>query len=69
MATFILLILLPPVLLIIYYVGFIVMTKTKIEQKDKDTKTHFMRLLLGFATFSVIAIFMLLIKWFLTLRQ
>ncbi|MCS3530131.1 hypothetical protein [Chryseobacterium sp. JUb7] len=66
MADFIFLIFIPPVLLFVYYVGFVTMTKVKIKQVDNDMKTHVLRILFGLITFSVIALFILLIKWIIT---
>lgn len=63
MVYFILLLFIPPVLLFLYYAGFIAMTRLKIKQVDNDMKTHFLRLFWGFIVFAVIAIFILLIRW------
>ncbi|MFC5875154.1 hypothetical protein [Chryseobacterium arachidis] len=63
MADFIFLIFIPPVLLFIYYVGFVIMTRFKMKQTDNDMKTHFLRLFWGFILFFVVAFFVFLIKW------
>nr|WP_314493380.1 hypothetical protein [uncultured Chryseobacterium sp.] len=60
-----LIILLPAVLAFMYYVGFITMTKLKINQADGELKTHFLRILFGFLAISVLTLFILSVKWLL----
>jgi hypothetical protein len=63
MADFIFFIFIPPVLLFMYYVGFITMTKLKMKQPDDDKKTHLLRAFWGFVVFAVVAFVILTIKW------
>lgn len=67
MADFIFLIFIPPVLLCMYYAGFITLAKLKIKQPDKKIKTHLLRIFSGFTVFSVLTLLVLLIKWIVTL--
>ncbi len=66
MADFIFLIFIPPVLLCMYYTGFIVLAKLKIKQPDKKIKTHLLRIFSGLTVFSVLTMIVLLIKWIVT---
>jgi hypothetical protein len=62
MADFIFLIFLPPVLLCMYYVGFITLTKLNIKQPDKTIKTHILRFFYGFAVLFILALLVFLMK-------
>ncbi len=63
MADFIFLIFIPPVILFMYYAGFVALAKLKINQPDKGMKIHVQRFFSGFAVFSIIAILVLLVRW------
>lgn len=60
---------LPLVVLFMYYVGFITLTKLKIKQIDNDTKTHFLRFFSGFIVMALLALLILLIRWIITPHQ
>jgi len=62
-ADFIFLIFIPPVLLFMYYTGFIALAKLNIKQPDQSKEVHLLRLFSGFAVFSMVALLILLIKW------
>lgn len=63
MADFIFLIFIPPVLLCMYYTGFITLAKLNINQPDQNKKVHLLRIFSGFLVFSLAAMLILLIKW------
>lgn len=65
MADFIFLIFIPPVLLCMYYTGFIILAKLNINQPDQSKKVHLIRIFSGFVVFSLLALLILLIKWML----
>ena len=60
---------LPLVVLFMYYVGFITLTKLKIKQIDTDTKTHFLRFFSGFIVMALLSLLILLIRWIITPNQ
>lgn len=60
---------LPLVVLFMYYVGFITLTKLKIKQIDNDNKTHFLRFFSGFIVMALLSLLILLIRWIITPNQ
>ncbi|MFL9834091.1 hypothetical protein [Chryseobacterium terrae] len=65
--TFIIYLFIPIVFLLLYYAGFVTMSKLKIKQEEDDLKIHFLRIGFGFISIAIFTAVLLILKWFLKL--